>query len=175
MMRHPAEPMPAYIDPWEFARNRRICAGEVPVSATHALREWAAEDNVIHLSLTGDVDKNHYSRLSGSVAVTLQLQCQRCLEMMPYEVRHDFDYVLIADAAQEDRIEDGSETFICASHELELAWFVEEEILLAMPMIAKHDNCEAPQGYTAEPAENPPDTENPFAALKELMKSKEQS
>lgn len=175
MMRHPAEPMPAYIDPWEFARNRRICAGEVPVSATHSLREWTADSDVIHATLAGNVDKNHYSRLSGTVAVTLQMQCQRCLEMMPCEVKHDFDYVLISDPAQEDRIEDGSETFLCAGHELELAWFVEEEILLAMPMIAKHENCKAPQGYTTAPVETPQAAENPFAALKELMKSKEQS
>lgn len=175
MMRHPAEPMPTYIDPWEFARNRRMCAGEVPVSVTHTLREWAAHDSVIHASLSGEVDKHHYSRLRGSVAVTLHMPCQRCLEMMPIEVKHDFDYVLIANPAEEDRIEDGSETFLCADHELELAWFVEEEILLAMPMIAKHDNCEAPQGYTAPPVETPPAAENPFAALKELMKSKEQS
>lgn len=174
-MRHPAEPMPAYIDPWEFARNRRICAGEVPVSATHALREWANHDSVIHASLAGDVDKHHYFRLSGSVAVTLHMQCQRCLEMMSCEVKHDFDYVLIADAAEENRIEDGSETFLCADPELDVAWFVEEEILLAMPMIAKHDNCEAPQGHTDRPTENLPAAENPFAALKELMKSKEQS
>lgn len=175
MMRHPAEPLPAYIDPWEFARNRRICAGEVPVSATHALREWAAHDNGIHVSLAGRVDKHHYSRLSGTVAVTLHMQCQRCLDMMPCEVRHDFDYVLIADPAQEDRIEDGSETFLCPGHELEVAWFVEEEILLAMPMIAKHDNCEAPQSDTAPPANPPEKAENPFAALKELMTFKEQS
>lgn len=175
MMRHPADPLPAYIDPWDFAQKRRICAGEMPVSATHALREWAAQDNVIRLSLTGQVDKNHYSRLRGTVAVTLQLQCQRCLEMMPYDVAHDFDYVLIRDAAEEDRIEDGSETLICAGHELELAWFAEEEILLAMPMIAKHDNCEAPKGRPASPEAIPTHAENPFAALKELMKSKEQS
>lgn len=173
-MRHPADPLPTYIDPWEFARNRRLCAGEMPVSATHALREWAADDNVIHLQLSGDMDKDHHPRLRGKVAVTLQLQCQRCLEMMDYTVSQDFDYVLIRDPAEEDRIEDGSETFLCADQELELAWFAEEEILLAMPMIAKHDNCSAPQGQTI-PQEIPAETENPFAALKELMKSKEQS
>lgn len=175
-MRHPADPLPVHIDPWEFARNRRYCSGEVAVSATHSLREWAENDkNNIHLRLEGEVDKNQYPRLRGEVAVTLQLQCQRCLEMMPFEVKHAFDYVLIADPAQEDRIEDGSETLICADHELELAWFAEEEVLLAMPMIAKHDNCAAPQGSSVLPESTPETTENPFAALKELIKSKEQS
>lgn len=175
MMRHPAAPLPAYIDPWDFARKRLVCAGDVPVSATHSLKEWAADDNPIHLRLEGDVDGSH-SRLRGEVAVTLAQQCQCCLEMMPYEVRHDFDYVLIADPGQEDSVEDGSETFICAGHELELAWFVEEEVLLAMPMIARHDNCAAPQGLSTPPAETAAtEKDNPFAVLKELIKSKEQS
>lgn len=175
-MRHPVAPLPAYIDPWEFARKRLMCAGEVPVSATHSLREWAKDDNTIRLSLEGLVDKNQYPRLRGQVAVTLQLQCQRCLEMMQNEIRHDFDYVLIADPAQEDRIEDGSETLICASHELELAWFAEEEVLLAMPMIAKHEYCEAPQEIATAKEEFPSQAkDNPFAVLKELIKSKEQS
>lgn len=174
-MRHPAEPLPAHIDPWDFARKRRQCAGEVPVSITHTIKEWAADDDTIHLSLSGQMDDNQYPRLRGKVAVSLQLQCQRCLEMMPYEVKHHFDYVIIADPAQEARIEDGSETLICADHELDMAWFAEEEVLLAMPMIAKHENCEAPQGLSLAPEIIPETEDHPFAVLKELMKSKEQS
>lgn len=84
-----------------------------------------------------------------------------------------FDYLLIRSAEQEALIEDGSETLICAEDSLDLAWFLEEEILLAMPMIAKHDDCLPPALADSTLVEQAR-SENPFAALKEILKAKEQ-
>lgn len=170
-MRDLVEPLHKHIDPWAFAKGGRVCQGELLVAHTQHLGEWASATDVVSARIEGKIDGYKQSRLQGTVAITLSLACQRCLEPMRYLVEHQFDYVLIRHASQEDSVEDGSETFICADDELDIAWFIEEEILLAMPMIAKHENCQAPQVSVESVQEERLD--NPFAALQILLKNKE--
>ena len=160
-MRAPATP-PRSFDPWAFARNRCRDSGVLPLADTETLKQW-----------TGSCKDGQY-RLSGSVRTVLHTQCQRCLEAMTLEVAHSFDYVLIRDESLEANVTDGSETLICAEDELNLAWFIEEEILLAMPMIAKHEDCSLPQTGARAPLPQA-ETQNPFAALKDLLETKENS
>ena len=174
-MRPPATPLPRQIDPWVYAKNRRRDSGELPLADTETLQQWTgSHDDVVHYSLEGTVDKDGQCRLGGHVRAVLHTQCQRCLEPITLEVAHAFDYVLIRDQSLEDNVTDGSETLICAEDELDLAWFIEEEVLLAMPMIAKHDDCSLPQTGARDPLPQA-GTQNPFAALKDLLETKEHS
>ena len=174
-MRHPATPLLRHFDPWAYAKNRCRDSGTLPLAETETLRQWTGtRDDVVHYSLEGNMDKDGQHRLSGRVRTVLHTQCQRCLEPMTLEVAHSFDYVLIRDQSLEDNVTDGSETLICAEDELDLAWFIEEEILLAMPMIAKHDDCSLPQTGARDTLPQA-ETHNPFAALKDLLETKEHS
>ena len=176
MMRHPATPPLRHFDPWAYAKNRCRDSGTLPLAETETLRQWTGtRDDVVHYTLEGQVDKHGQTRLSGNVRAVLHTECQRCLEPMALEVAHDFDYVLIRDQSLEDRVADGSETLICAGDELDLAWFIEEEVLLAMPMIAKHDDCSLPQIGAQDPLPPADAQPNPFAALKDLLEAKEHS
>lgn len=173
MMRQLSERLPQMIDPWAFARQREILSGDMPVSATHELAALADPDATIHFRLEGSVDREQQSRLKGALEIELNLECQRCLAPLRWPLAETFDYVLIRSAEQESSVEDGSETLICANDELDLAWFLEEEVLLAMPMIAKHEDCVAPD-YVVDDEVPEVETENPFAALKNLINNKEQ-
>lgn len=93
---------------------------------------------------------------------------------MQSTIDRDFAYVIIRDQALESRVEGTAETLVCSTDELDVAWFLEEEVLLAMPMIAKHEDCELPHTpATAFPTKDD-ERQYPFAALKDMMKSKEQ-
>ena len=72
-----------------------------------------------------------------------------------------FDYVLVA--TEEQPVSGEWESLLCPDEELNLAWWMEEEVLLAIPMIAKHEHCEAPH-FAQEVM--PEDRPNPFAVLK---------
>lgn len=172
-MRHPVKLLPEMINPWKFTRQRELLSGTLQLAQTQVLKQWAGEDSVLNAHLEGNIDADSQHRLSGSVSVTLQMQCQRCLEMMPVVLDESFDYVLIAHEDLEHKVTDGSETLICASDELDLAWFFEEEILLAIPMIVKHEDCNVLQKDTDSPATNDEDRQYPFADLKKLLDLKE--
>ena len=174
MMRAPTTPPRRLFDPWAYAKNRCSDAGTLPLVETETLRQWTGtHDDVVHYTLEGCIDRHGQSRLRGNVRAVLHTECQRCLEAMALTVAHDFDYVLIRDQSLEDKVADGSETLICAGDELDLAWFIEEEVLLAMPMIAKHDDCSLPQTGAQVPLPQADARANPFAALKDLLEAKE--
>lgn len=173
MMRPLVKPLPKIIDPWAFARQRETLSGMLLLAQTQTLKQWAATDSAVEVALAGDIDDNQQHRLSGSLAVALQMQCQRCLEMMTLTLNEVFDYVLIAHEDLEHSVVDGSETLICADSEFDVAWFIEEEVLLAIPMIVKHENCSVLHEQTA-PASTDEGRQFPFAGLKKLMDSKEQ-
>lgn len=169
-MRPLATQAPQFIDPWNFAQGRKMLCVTLPLCDTQEVKQWVKKDDVVSFHIKGMIDEYRQPHLMGSFALTLTLQCQRCLNAMQWPLEHEFDYVLIRDETQEDKVEGNSETLICTENTMDLVWFLEEEILLAMPMIAKHDNCLPP----AHVNEKLPSSEHPFAALKEMMKSKEQ-
>lgn len=175
-MRHPEKRWRDPIDPWAFARARRVLRGALPLWDTREIQRWGDGEATIAFTLEGRVDQNGHHRLSGALAVRLTLVCQRCLAPMNWPLVHRFDYVLIRDAAGENAVEENDETLICAGSHLDPAWFLEEEVLLVIPMTTRHENCEPPAhaGDAPLPA---PSRDNPFAALaalKNLIENKEQ-
>lgn len=176
-MRHPVKTLPKHIDPWAFCKHRETLQGELNAMQTKQLQQWLAKEDTIEFSLEGNIDSRRQPRLSGQIDATLHLQCQRCLEPMRYPLKTNFDYVLIAHERLEEKVLDGSETLICDQEEIELSWFIEEELLLSMPMIAKHENCNLPLEdvvvQTPIRDERIENTQQPFADLKKLLNSKE--
>lgn len=102
----------------------------------------------------------------------LPLVCQRCLEpvLTPVEVDQWFRFVPDEDtAAQQD--DDAAEDLLVESTEFDLRALVEDELVLAMPLIASHATCPRPPrlsvadaGFQAPTDDRP----RPFAALARL-------
>lgn len=175
MMRQPEKHLREPIDPWAFARTRRFLNGVLPIRETREIQQWSDGETDIGFTLQGAVDKNGHHRLSGTLEVVLTLVCQRCLAPIEWPFVHRFEYVLIRDAADEKAVEKNDETLICTGRQLDLAWFLEEEVLLLVPMTAKHDKC-APPAHTVDEQLPASSRNKPFAslaALKNLIKHKE--
>lgn len=175
MMRQLEKHLREPIDPWAFARTRRFLNGVLPIGATREIRQLSNGKTDIDFTLQGAVDKNGRHRLRGTLEVALTLVCQRCLAPIEWPLVHVFEYVLIRDAAEENAVEKNDETLICAGRQLDLAWFLEEEVLLLVPMTVKHDKC-APPAHTEDEQLPASSRDNPFAslaALKNLIKHKE--
>jgi uncharacterized protein len=97
---------------------------------------------------------------------TMWLTCQRCLQ--PYRTE-----LIVDRAIRFVRGEDQAETLDAESEEdvlalprsLELRALVEDELLLALPIVPRHESCpDAPPPQTDARAV-PPVVQNPFAAL----------
>jgi uncharacterized protein len=99
------------------------------------------------------------------------LECQRCLQpvAVPLAVQRSFRFVHDeATAAELDA--DSEEDVLVLTRALDLHDLVEEELILALPIVPRHETCPQPLAAPAgeeEPAQERP---NPFAALAALKR-----
>ncbi len=108
--------------------------------------------------------------------VSLPLTCQRCLEPVNIglTVDHSFRFVATeAQAAAED--EEAEEDVLALSSEFDLQALIEDELLMALPVVPRHESCPTEVRLAAQD----PDFEaagdgkpNPFAVLAGLKGGK---
>jgi len=100
-------------------------------------------------------------------------ECQRCLQTVMVDVAVDRHFVFAADESTAAVLdEDSEDDWLVLERSMDLHELVEDELLLALPLVPRHERCPNPlsPGLVA-PAEGPPDEDaepNPFAALAAL-------
>lgn len=100
------------------------------------------------------------------------LECQRCLQPMrlPVHAERRFFFVEGEDAAAALDAE-SEDDVLAATPALDLPELIEDELLLALPLVPRHASCPEPlpRAFTEDdPAIDPAD--NPFAALAALKR-----
>jgi uncharacterized protein len=113
--------------------------------------------------------------LSLKADATVLLQCQRCLlpVVVAVEVDRRFRFVEGEDAAAalDEEIED---EVLALPRSLDLRALVEDELLLALPLVPRHDTCPEPLPRSFGEDELPEEeAEHPFAKLALLRKDTE--
>lgn len=108
--------------------------------------------------------------LLGTVRGALVLNCRRCLKPFPHELTIRLELRLVGSEEEEARYLQDSEPYRVEDDQLPLWDLVEDEVLLALPMMPRCESCEnevrsATVEASAEAVEKRP---NPFAQLKNL-------
>lgn len=105
-------------------------------------------------------------------------ECQRCLAPVALPVAIDRWLRFVPDEALAAELDADSEDDVLALPRwLDLHELVEDELLLALPLVPRHAVCPAPLPMAAQPsADEIPDQEkaNPFAALAQLKRRPDQ-
>jgi len=110
------------------------------------------------------------------IAAQVPLTCQRCLAPLDWPIESRGAVVLVANAAQAERLPGDLETILAPEHRISVRDLAEEELLLVLPIVPRHapGGCTGarsvrngePAGARAAQAEH----HRPFAGLDELMK-----
>ena len=106
------------------------------------------------------------------VRARLPLRCQRCLQPMWLDVDQQSRVWLVTDLAKADREEMGLEPILAPEGHIALRDLVEEELLLAVPLVPRHEDESDCTTGSAEPEEEEV-VQRPFAGLGELLKRKQ--
>ena len=105
-----------------------------------------------------------------TAATSVALECQRCLRPVDTALRIERSFLFVHGedaAAQLDA--DSDDDVLALTRALDLRELVEDELLLAMPIVPRHDACPDPLLPPAdEPLEEKP---NPFAVLAALKRT----
>ncbi|WP_103044359.1 YceD family protein [Comamonas faecalis] len=111
--------------------------------------------------------------LSLQVHADLPMTCQRCLQAMDVPLQVERQFRFVADEATAEALDsDSEEDLLVLSREFNLRGLIEDELLMALPVVPRHDTCPAP----VQMASSDDDFEqanvektNPFAALAALQ------
>jgi len=108
--------------------------------------------------------------LDGYVQADLELRCQRCLDPVKQHIESDFRFGLISSEDEADLLPKEFEPLLVSDPELSLFELVEDEILLSLPIVSRHDDeCSEILQKHKDDDKVQHDTYKPFAALKDLM------
>ena len=157
------------IDAFEFSRSNGHRDGVTPVAEMSRLNQDCADQSgEIAWAVDGASHKAGYPQLTLSVSGTVKLVCQRCLTPFSYEMDSSTVLVLGKDDEHADEIEetldDESIDVIVGSRTCDLRELIEDEALLALPQVPKHDVCPDTTVLDTLKAQKP----SPFAVLKTL-------
>lgn len=110
-------------------------------------------------------------RLAIRAEARVPLQCQRCLKpvLVPLQVERAFQFVRGEDAAAALDAESDDDV-LALTRALDLRELVEDELLLAMPIVPRHDVCPEPLVSPPNDPEADVQAPNPFAALAALKR-----
>jgi uncharacterized protein len=171
--RHMSGQLPETIKPQSLVDNEGHVSGFTALDKMErlaALLENSA--GTVETQLDFGRDARGIRFIRGSIRGELPLRCQRCLEAVTYPVDIDLSLALVVSEDQADRLPEGYEPLFFDSTTLSLITLIEDELLLALPIVAMHpeDECSANKTAVSNRAETDPALEkpHPFASLAQL-------
>ena len=161
--------LPRQVELKRLGSGRHAYEGQVPVEALAELAGAGERPGPVQASIVLDLTGS-MPRLTGRCEGSIQLQCQRCLEPVDVALESEFELVVVDRASDADGLDEGQTWVEAPRGILDLARLAEEEMLLALPVVARHENadCDGGQRHFGPPGEPQPERDNPFAALKAL-------
>ena len=153
------------IDLRALARDGRRLDGEVPVARLDRVAESTLEPvGTVAFGFQGERDDEGRLFVDLWVRASLVLQCQRCLEALvwPCEVRNRLLLLRAGEQPPEDELENDAVDAFEAEALTDLLALVEDEVLLALPLVPRHETCDPPVKAGVD------EEISPFAVLRQL-------
>jgi uncharacterized protein len=156
----------------EVARNGCF-EGEINLPETGRLSELlhrgesSGQDLLITINFEFVRDEYETPMIVGQLETRLDLECQRCLNALVLPLKLDFK--LMIDASDEIVSNSSLDTVYSEDGYIDLVEIAEEELLLAIPLVAMHEDSACNENWkVAETSSETSARENPFAVLQQL-------
>jgi uncharacterized protein len=103
---------------------------------------------------------------------SVTLQCQRCLQPMGQPLAVDRWFRFVGDEDEAERLDEEIEDDVLAlSHSFDLHALLEDELILALPLVPRHEACPQPLSVDAGADVVEAAEPSPFAALAALRRT----
>jgi uncharacterized protein len=125
----------------------------------------------------------HFSQFEGHVVIDGELSgiamltCQRCMQPFSFELHDPFQVMLVEDEQELESELGGYEPILGNPARLDLLMLAEDQALLALPLVPKHESETCAEAAMPTPAPDVPDeeaTQRPFGHLRDLMRGREE-
>ncbi len=173
------------LDPERLAAGQTAAEGHVALDRMPRLNaelclSAGAEADEVWCRMRFDRDAHGRLTVRGEARVTVPLECQRCLEPVAKPLAVSYDLVIVDSEADVDALPAEMDAIIREQRLLDPALLLEEELMVALPISARHERIEDcgplardemllppdSEGQSSEPAPGP--TRRPFQVLAAL-------
>lgn len=133
-------PQAEVIDSLQFARAALERQGVVGMERLPRLAQLQCSTEGLEYRLRGGKAGNGKPSLRLSVRGSMEMPCQRCLDPIQVPIAIDAELQL-AESEREISEADDEIDRVLASRRMDIAWLVEDEVILALPMAPRHEEC----------------------------------
>lgn len=160
--------LPHLIDAQKWADREGEIDQVFPLAAFPRVCEGAVSDAgevKVHCKVSRDTQG--LMKLDAEFGATVQLACQRCLEPVACAVQSSVSLFLLRSEDDADQLSDEADFLVLDEDgRFVLADALEDELILSLPLVPAHENCEAwIVEATDDEVVEAPARENPFQAL----------
>ena len=174
--------LPVEVEPFRLVEQGRLFDGRIPLNDFKRVSEllFKPSDEVLNSSQTLVNVHLEFTRtdtklpiIKGKISSDLKMTCQRCLDEKDESLNINFEVVLVSSDEQAERLQEGYDTWLVDDKTLYINDFLEDEILLAIPFVVAHEDCNPARDLIEALPEDidkklSQEKENPFAVLKDL-------
>lgn len=164
--------LPDQIKPLKLAKRGSTLSGSWPLDKFARLTADSV-DNVGEVSIKAEFSRDEgFPSLSGKAIAGVKFECQRCLEPVVVTLEVDLNVAFVSTEEQMESIPEPFEGVLLEDEEISLIEVVEQELILELPLVAYHQDCDAFEYRTEDEKEeqqiDQPEKENPFSVLEQL-------
>jgi uncharacterized protein len=141
---------PAAIDGLAFARGASVLAGRLGLDSLPRLAQSGCSGSVIDFVLSGEINERGRPGLRLVVDGSVRLECQRCLDGLELPLHLEVQLEFAGSEAEIASADDDVERVV-AGREMSVAALIEDEVILALPMVPKHERCGAAADVGTKP------------------------
>jgi len=165
--------LPGSVDALKLCQQGVTVSGFLPLVQLQRLSNqlYVPEGNV-QVELRFGLDEQSRKTITGQLQATVPLICQRCLERLDVDITSEPSLALVWNKDQIAQLPRVLDPVLMDGEDLDLHDIVEEELLLALPLVAIHEvgTCQPPKLLTEQLIEDEPEEKrvNPFQVLATL-------
>lgn len=158
-------------DAFRLARKQESLRGDATMAQLPRLAQ-SVLDPAARLSyeIVGRIDEEGHPGARMRLSARLPLRCERCNQPLQFALEREVTFRFVADEQELNAlpIEDVEHEDVVGSANMELLPWIEDEAILSLPLVPRHEDCALPLANDEVPAE--PVRPNPFAALAKLKR-----
>ena len=163
--------LPQWLSPLKLAAQGVVLKGVVLQKQMLRLADvLISVDTPISVDLHFYCDEFGFRIVSGQVTTRVRMDCQRCMQEMEQVIAADVRWAIVANEEKVEALPKHYDPWVLVDGEGDLHAIIEEELLLALPIVAFHDmdHCGGNQRYSTGNVVELDKKQNPFEALREL-------
>ncbi len=168
--------IPEHIDPHRYAEQHLRLDGVVKIAEMQRLStavNTSNKNDLVTVNLEFGVDEQKIIFIRGQVKTKVLLQCQRCMEPFVCEIMSNFVLGVVNNLDEAKSLPEHYEPALTQEGHLALRELIEDEIILNLPLIPRHEPEDCKVKLPLKDADwKKSDKENPFRVLESLKGKK---